>query len=259
MATLESQIDELYQKPLDEFTGARNALAKTLSGADAQRVRKLPKPTVVPWAVNQLYWRERGIFERLRKSGERLRAAQIAALKGRAADLRSIADAHRNAVADASQHTLRLAGKADADELTRTLEALSLLPELPENPGRLTSPLQPAGFEALAGVVPAATAALSRGQQPAAQSKASAEGGALKATAATSAAQKQAAAAARRVAEAEARRAEADVKKAEAAVEGAAAAESKARQQWERAKRDLADAQHALDRARVTRSRFRSS
>ena len=54
MAPLDSEIDALYQKPLDEFTAARNTLAKTLAGADAARVRKLPKPTVVPWTVNQL-------------------------------------------------------------------------------------------------------------------------------------------------------------------------------------------------------------
>jgi hypothetical protein len=56
---LESSIDNLYRAALSEFVGARAALAKTLSGADAQRVKKLPKPTVVPWAVNQLYWRDR--------------------------------------------------------------------------------------------------------------------------------------------------------------------------------------------------------
>ena len=82
MASLDSQIDALYQKPLDEFTAARNALAKSTAGADAAQVRKLAKPTVVPWAVNQIYWHARPVFDRLRATGERLRAAQIAALKG---------------------------------------------------------------------------------------------------------------------------------------------------------------------------------
>jgi hypothetical protein len=79
-SNVEPAIDELYQLPVDDFTAARNALAKTLSGAGAARVRTLVKPTAVPWAVNQLYWIERRVFDRLRKSGERLRNAQIAAL-----------------------------------------------------------------------------------------------------------------------------------------------------------------------------------
>lgn len=54
-SALESRIDDLYRGPLTDFVAARNALAKTVAGQDAQRVRKLAKPTVVPWAVNQVY------------------------------------------------------------------------------------------------------------------------------------------------------------------------------------------------------------
>ena len=36
---LDSEIDRLYQLPLDEFTSARNALAKT-SGSDAARIAR---------------------------------------------------------------------------------------------------------------------------------------------------------------------------------------------------------------------------
>ncbi len=69
--SLDAQIDELYQLPLAEFTAARNALAKTLAGADASRVKRLEKATVVPWAVNQLYWRERSAWDRLMKAAQR--------------------------------------------------------------------------------------------------------------------------------------------------------------------------------------------
>src|SRR5437773_10087717 len=62
VVALESEVDRLYQLPLSEFTAARNALAKTLKGDEAARVRALAKPTVVPWAVNQLYWRDRKIY-----------------------------------------------------------------------------------------------------------------------------------------------------------------------------------------------------
>src|SRR5436190_127884 len=83
---VESKIDDLYHLPPREFTAARNALAKTLSGGDAKAVKALAKPTNVPWAINQLYWKSKPVYERLMKSGEALRTAQIAALKGKGAD-----------------------------------------------------------------------------------------------------------------------------------------------------------------------------
>ena len=96
--SLDAKIDALYRQPLDDFIAERNALAKTLSGADAKRVRALAKPTVVPWAVNQVYWHARPIYDKAIKSGERLRAAQIASLEGRrGADVREAGETHRRA------------------------------------------------------------------------------------------------------------------------------------------------------------------
>jgi hypothetical protein len=153
---LESSIDDLYRLPLAEFTASRRALAKTLSGAEAKRVRSLPKPTAAPWAVNQVYWNARATYDRLIERGEELRQAQIRTLKGRGGDVRAAAEAHRQAVTDAVRTAQRLAAAAGAhpplDALMRTFEALSLMPERPSPPGRLTDTLQPAGFEALAGV-----------------------------------------------------------------------------------------------------------
>ena len=160
MSALDTSIDDLYQQPLNEFTQARNTLAKSLSGAEAKRVRALAKPTLVPWAVNQVYWRARGAYDRLMKSGERLRTAQIAALEGRDADVRAATETHRRAIADAVREAERLAATAGSkpspDALARSFEALSLATGSLEPPGRLTQPLQPAGFEALAGVKPIA-------------------------------------------------------------------------------------------------------
>jgi hypothetical protein len=154
VSALDAKIDDLYRLPLAEFTGARNALAKSLSGDDAKRVRKLEKPTIVPWAANQVYWRARSTYDRLMKSGEKLRAAQIAALEGRAADVRAASEAHRRAIADAVAEAERLCAgaKPSPDALARTFESLSLATHPPETPGRLTDALQPAGFEALAGI-----------------------------------------------------------------------------------------------------------
>ena len=160
MPSIDAQIDDLYQLPLAEFTAARNALAKTVRGADATHVRTLAKPTLVAWTVNQVYWRSRAIYERLMKAGEKLRQAQIAALTGKTADLREASDAQRKALADAVKGAERLAADAGSnpapDALMRTFEALSLAKEPPAPLGRLVDALQPAGFEALAGVTPKA-------------------------------------------------------------------------------------------------------
>jgi hypothetical protein len=253
VASLDSQIDALYQQPLAGFTAARNALAKTLSGADAARVKKLPKPTVVPWAVNQLYWHARSAFDRLRASGEKLRTAQIAALKGKSADVRAALEAQRKAIADAVQQATALAGDSgsqpNADELTRTLEALSLAPELPETPGRLTRALQPAGFEALAGVPIRA-----KPETPAGPAKA----GHRPHAAPTGPALREPHRDDRRDRERERarleaqRRAQAELRRAEAALDRSKAAEVQARSAWERAKDHVQEAERAVAAARKT-------
>jgi hypothetical protein len=156
---LDDQIDDLYRLPLAEFTAARNALARTLSGADATLVKKLEKPTVVPWAVNQLYWHDRGAYDRLMKAGSAVRTAQIGALEGKDTDVRRATDAHRKALAESVERATQLAARHDAspapEPLTRTLEALSTS-NFSFHPGRLTDVVQPAGFEALTGVSPQA-------------------------------------------------------------------------------------------------------
>lgn len=158
MSTIESRIDDLYRGPLGEFVSARKALASELAGDERRRVQELKKPTTVPWAANQVYWRARPEFDRLIKTGAALRKAQVAALKGRSADVREAVSVHREAVADVVAKAIALASGADVhpdrDALTQTFEALSLASS-PEAPGRLTQPLRPGGFEMLAGVAPA--------------------------------------------------------------------------------------------------------
>ena len=159
MNTLETHIDALYALPLDRFTAARNALAKGLRGEDLARVKRLPKPSTVPWSVNQLYWRRRDLYEPLMAAGRALHAAQVSAIEGNAADVRTATAAHRAALTAAAAAATALAGEAGvspaADPLTRMLEAISLAPTPPAEPGRFTDVVQPAGFEALAGITPA--------------------------------------------------------------------------------------------------------
>jgi hypothetical protein len=170
MSRLDAQIDDLYKGSLDEFVARRTTLAKSLSGAEARRVKGLHKPTVGPWAVNLLYWHSRPTYDRLVSTGEKLRAAQVDALKGRSADVRHATEAHRKALAAAVTESMRLASEAGArpgaDDLTRMLEAVSLARELPEPIGRLTKPLRPAGFEALAGIPVKASIRLASPPEP---------------------------------------------------------------------------------------------
>ena len=253
MSGIDDQIDDLYRLPLDEFTAARNALAKSLTGAAAQRVRALAKPTVVPWAINQVYWRARATYDRLLKSGERLRAAQIAALEGRASDVRLAGDANRRAIADAVAQAERIAAAARSqpggDALARTFEALSLTPSPSESPGRLTEPLQPGGFEALAGIRLRAPDRAPRSPQSSVVSRQSSvlsHQSSVIAQPVPTGAERRKSQALERAAAEHARKREADLKKAEAAVARADAVEQETRAVWERAHDALLEARRTL-------------
>ena len=280
--SLDPKIDDLYQQPLDAFVTARNALAKTLSGDEAAHVRALVKPTVVPWAVNQVYWQARPVYDKVIKSGERLRAAQIASLEGRrGADVREASEAHRRALADAVKTAERLAAAAGAkpaaDALMRTFETLSLASESAEPPGRLTKPLQPSGFEALAGVDVKArpgTAGVARAFPASARSEA--ERASARLAEAPEARRRQAResgdpgrAALRpseraapsasdrrkeRAAAEAARKRDAAIKAAAAALARAEAAEQFARRAWERSHDKLLEARQELTRLKSSKS-----
>ena len=153
-------IDALYQALPGEFTASRNALAKTLTGEPAREVRSLKKPTVVPWAINQVYWKARPVYDTLMARGRELRTAQIASLKGKKSDVRPAMEAHRRAVGEAVHRAQQIATEAglspDAELLARMLEAVSLAPAPPADAGRFTEVIAPMGFDALAGVTPVA-------------------------------------------------------------------------------------------------------
>jgi hypothetical protein len=246
--SLESRIGDLYKLPLGEFVAARNALAKTLPPDEARRVKALSKPTVVPWAANQLFWHERATFDRLVKAGGKLRAAQIGALKGRTSDLQAAAAAHRKALGEAVAAATRLAQIAGqsppADTLGRMLEAVSLSDEPPEPPGRFATILQPAGFEALAGIPIKEGGAP---QRPQLRIVGSGRGSSAKERAAAE--REEAAAERERAAEAERER-RAAIAQAETAVAQARLDEARARKAWENSKERLDEAERELGRLR---------
>lgn len=179
-ASVENEIDGLFQLPLNDFTGARNALAAKLKkdGASerAKQVKALAKPSISAWVANQLYWRERRAFDRLLGVGEQFRIAQAAQLAGNSADIRAPFAARREAVSALAKQAsamLRDAGHASPRDtmrrITMTLEALATYGESPgaPEPGRLTTDVDPPGFEALAALVPRSGDRPPRGSTPA--------------------------------------------------------------------------------------------
>jgi hypothetical protein len=152
MTKSDEAIDQLYQLPLDEFTAARNALAKE-SGDNA--IKKLEKPTLPAWAVNQLYWRERKLYDEVIKTSAQVRTAHTDMLAGKKADVRAAEVFHGEALRkakDAIRKILEQAGNAVGDAvMTPVTETLDALPTTDE-PGRLTRPLRRTGFEALQGI-----------------------------------------------------------------------------------------------------------
>jgi hypothetical protein len=151
---IDAEIERLYEMPLEDFTAARNALAKG-AGKRAAEIRALAKPPPAAWAVNQLYWRRRAIHDALIKAAEELRRAHATVLAGRAGDVRAAGKAHEQTVATALAAALEVLLESGHPPTEATRQAIATtLRALPadEPPGQLTRTLQPGGFEALAGL-----------------------------------------------------------------------------------------------------------
>jgi len=159
---LEAELDELYAAPPENFIRARNDLARRLKQAGqvdvAARVKQLRKPTVPLWAVNQLARRHHDEVRALLDAGDRLRAAQQAALRGEAEELRTATADERKllrSLTQRGQELLRETGhSADPKRIVGTLRAAAVDPggrELLEQ-GRLSEDLEASGFDAFAGM-----------------------------------------------------------------------------------------------------------
>lgn len=154
----DDEIDQLYQLPLDEFTSARNALAKA-AGRTGAEIKQLEKPTAAAWAVNQLFWREQKLYHLLLEAASRRREAYRHILAGKNVDAGKADADHRAAIraaAQAARALLEKAGNKPTDAvMTAISETLDALPTT-DTPGRLTSSLKRIGFEGLEGVPVAA-------------------------------------------------------------------------------------------------------
>lgn len=155
MHKLDAQIDELYRLPLEEFTKARNTVAKSLSGTEKKQIGSLVKPSVPIWVINQLFWQDAPTYKALIDAAEKLRAAHRLALSGGKADTRKPDQLHRTTVEKAFTRAIGLAEKRGVrltDSVRETVRrTLAALPS-DETAGRLTHPPEPAGFSLLSGV-----------------------------------------------------------------------------------------------------------
>ena len=267
-SSLESELDKLYQLPLEEFTAARNALAKE-AGAERNEVRSLQKPPVAAWAVNQLYWKRRPVYDALIDSASTLRTAHKAVLSGKRTDLRAAGKEHEDAIENALKAALSLLIESGNAATDATKQAIATtLRGLPsdEPPGRLTRTLQPGGFEALAGIPVRALSEGDRAKAPRTTEPARREPETAKATEDTKAlarAREAATGATRalklaehtaRREEFEAARAARDVEKAEREVDNAKEQVEAAKQALDAAERDAAKIRKARETA-VKRSK----
>jgi hypothetical protein len=148
--TYDAALKELFRAQHDAFVTERSRLAAELTKAgDAQGGKKLEKirrPNVTAWAVNQLWWNERGTFEELLRTAERLRDADLSAQA-----------AHRKALAVLRERATKLlsdAGHAATEgtvrRVTTTLSALAAAGGFePDAPGTLRFDRDPLGFGAV--------------------------------------------------------------------------------------------------------------
>lgn len=187
----DAAIDRLYALPLEEFTPARDELARRLrregDGDAGAEVKRLRKPSVTAWALNQVRRRNRVQSDELIEAGRRLREGQerLLAGEGREPLQRAAAD-ERRLVAELAGHAERelvAAGRsvsgAVQDKLRATLHAVAGDPEVREAlaAGRLVRDYEVSGLGPLA--EPSApqtdTLADSRTKEPSAKSAAAVE------------------------------------------------------------------------------------
>ena len=167
---LDDELNRLYGVELAEFVPERNRLATSLRKegrrVEAERVKELRKPSPSVWTVNQLARTQRKEIDLLLDAGHRLVESQRALLSGSGGQ--EAFDAARKTERVALKRLVEaaraiLAERASPSTLERvasTLRAAAVSEEARPDlaRGRLTSDVEPAGFEAFAGLLPAGAA-----------------------------------------------------------------------------------------------------
>lgn len=149
-ATLDQVAEELYGLPPEEFTAARDAVAKAAGDRDTRdAVKALRRPTVSAWLVNRLAQDQTDLLEQLLALGPALAQAQST---GAADDLRALGQQRRELVAAVTAAAVDLSGRdiaaAARTEVEQTLEAALADPASADavRSGRLVRALSFAGF-----------------------------------------------------------------------------------------------------------------
>jgi hypothetical protein len=149
---------DIFASPLDEFTSARNALARELKEqglkTEAERVGALKKPTLSAWAVNQL------ARARAEEVGELMDVTDRIKDSATPEDVRSaVAERHKRVrdLVDAARTILEenghAAGAGTLQQVMRTLYAAQSDDERRRvAEGTLERPLESSGFEAAPGL-----------------------------------------------------------------------------------------------------------
>jgi hypothetical protein len=257
MASAHDRVRELFVLPLEEFTAARNRLAKELrdegdrEGAD--RAGKARKPTVAAWALNRAAREEPALVEAMLKASDRLRDVQSRG--ARSADLKGASTARRRAVehvADAAKQVLGGGAGAHEADITQTLLAAATDQEVRERlrSGTLErAATASANFEDLGSLLAASVESAPRGR-----TKARTEEGAPPVD-------RQAVERARARAEkldAEATEAEENAARQEEDAEGAERDAERLRREAEKARRSAEEARKRATRARDHAEKTRS-
>ena len=149
--------DALFRVAPEEFTAARNQLVAELRRAGkapaADAIAKLPRPTPVIWAINQVAHQDRAAVDRLLAAADELRRAQL----GRGPrDVPAAARAYQDAVSSLVERSLahlteagRATTAAMRTRVTGTLMASATDPALrePLREGQLSREQTVTGFD----------------------------------------------------------------------------------------------------------------
>jgi hypothetical protein len=153
---LDEALDALYAAPLEGFVAARDAAARQAADVGdrlgAERVKRLPKPSVAAWVINHVARDHRADVAALTAVGDELRAATQDRDRGRIRALdhlrRERTDALVRAVREAGEVGGRPVSAAVLDRLTETLTAAVMDADAAAvvRAGRLSRALQHSGF-----------------------------------------------------------------------------------------------------------------
>jgi hypothetical protein len=142
----DERLNELYRDHPDEFVAGRNQLAKEIRAAgdrdEAERVRKLRRPTVAAWLINRAALTSPSRLEEFAEASRRLEEAQGKALEGKdegASEWRAAAERETEAtgaIVEIADSGARDAGHPPSQRalelVVETLRAASGDPELRE-------------------------------------------------------------------------------------------------------------------------------